>query len=64
MIDAIIYKGKIFDGTDPCACMVANSVFVADPAARKNTVPIVGEVPGPFKLMTFAFCCPQKKIVC
>jgi len=34
----------------PYTKALADSVFVADPAARKETVPIAGEVPSPFNL--------------
>jgi len=47
--------------------LVANSVFVADPAARKETVAIEGEVPSPFDLLAgcvFRTRCPHARDLC
>jgi oligopeptide/dipeptide ABC transporter ATP-binding protein len=51
----------------PYTKALADSVFVADPAARKNTVPIEGEVPSPFDLpkgCVFESRCPHAQQVC
>ena len=67
MFDIIIHNGKIIDGTDPSAYMVADSVFIADPTARKETVPIEGEVPSHFNLpagCVFGPRCPHARNLC
>ena len=54
-------------GTGPAAQMVADGVFVADRAARKETVPIAGEVPSPFNLpagCVFESRCPYVRDSC
>ena len=46
---------------------LADSVFITDPTARKETVPIEGEVPSPFNLpagCVFGTCCPYVRSVC
>ena len=51
----------------PYTKALSESVFVADPAARKETVPIHGEVPSPFNLppgCVFATRCPHVQDVC
>ncbi|CAB1080439.1 hypothetical protein JY97_01330 [Alkalispirochaeta odontotermitis] len=51
----------------PYTKALADSVFVADPAARKDTVPIEGEVPSPFDLpggCVFEARCPYARKVC
>jgi oligopeptide/dipeptide ABC transporter ATP-binding protein len=51
----------------PYTKALADSVFVADPAARKETVPIEGEVPSPFDLpngCVFEARCPYAQNVC
>jgi oligopeptide/dipeptide ABC transporter ATP-binding protein len=51
----------------PYTKALADSVFVADPAARKDTAPIEGEVPSPFDLppgCVFETRCPYAQKVC
>ena len=51
----------------PYTKALADSVFVADPAARKETVPIEGEVPSPFDLpagCVFGNRCPYARDKC
>lgn len=51
----------------PYTKALSDSVFVADPAARKETVPIEGEVPSPFNLppgCVFEARCPYAQDVC
>ena len=51
----------------PYTRALADSVFVADPAARKKTAPIEGEVPSPFDLpngCVFEARCPYAQNVC
>ena len=51
----------------PYTKALADSVFVADPAARKDTAPIKGEVPSPFDLPSgcvFEARCPYARKVC
>jgi oligopeptide/dipeptide ABC transporter ATP-binding protein len=51
----------------PYTKALSDSVFVADPAARKETVPIEGEVPSPFNLppgCVFEARCPKVQEVC
>jgi oligopeptide/dipeptide ABC transporter ATP-binding protein len=51
----------------PYTKALADSVFVADPAARKETVPIEGEVPSPFNLpagCVFGTRCPYVRDLC
>ena len=51
----------------PYTKALADSVFVADPTARKETVPIEGEVPSPFNLpagCVFGTRCPYVRSVC
>ncbi len=51
----------------PYTKALADSVFVADPAARKDTAPIEGEVPSPFDLppgCVFETRCPYAQNVC
>ncbi len=51
----------------PYTKALSESVFVADPAARKASVPIHGEVPSPFNLppgCVFAARCPYVQEVC
>ena len=51
----------------PYTKALSDSVFVADPAARKETVPIEGEVPNPFNLppgCVFDARCPYAQDVC
>ena len=51
----------------PYTKALADSVFIADPTARKETVPIEGEVPSPFNLPTgcvFGTRCPYVQNVC
>ncbi len=51
----------------PYTKALADSVFVADPAARKQTVPIEGEVPSPFNLpagCVFRTRCPHARDLC
>ena len=51
----------------PYTKALSDSVFVADPAARKATVPIEGEVPSPFNLppgCVFEARCPYARDVC
>ena len=51
----------------PYTRALADSVFVADPAARKKTAPIKGEVPSPFDLpngCVFEARCPYAQNVC
>lgn len=51
----------------PYTKALSDSVFVADPAARKESVPIEGEVPSPFNLppgCVFEARCPYAQEVC
>jgi len=51
----------------PYTKALSDSVFVADPAARKESVPIEGEVPSPFNLppgCVFEARCPSAQEVC
>lgn len=51
----------------PYTKALADSVFVADPAARKDTAPIEGEVPSPFDLpagCVFGNRCPYARDIC
>jgi oligopeptide/dipeptide ABC transporter ATP-binding protein len=51
----------------PYTKALSDSVFVADPAARKDSVPIEGEVPSPFNLpagCVFEARCPYAQKVC
>jgi oligopeptide/dipeptide ABC transporter ATP-binding protein len=51
----------------PYTKALADSVFVADPAARKDTDPIEGEVPSPFDLpagCVFGNRCPHARDLC
>ena len=51
----------------PYTKALADSVCVADPAARKQTVPIEGEVPSPFNLpvgCVFRTRCPHSRNLC
>ncbi len=51
----------------PYTKALADSVFVADPAARKETLPIEGEVPSPFDLpagCVFETRCPHARDLC
>ena len=51
----------------PYTKALSDSVFVADPAARKESVPIEGEVPSPFNLppgCVFEARCPYAQDVC
>ena len=51
----------------PYTKALADSVFVADPAARKETLAIEGEVPSPFDLPTgcvFGTRCPHARELC
>jgi oligopeptide/dipeptide ABC transporter ATP-binding protein len=51
----------------PYTKALSESVFVADPAARKETLPIEGEVPSPFNLppgCVFEARCPYVQDVC
>ena len=51
----------------PYTKALSDSVFVADPAARRETVPIQGEVPSPFNLPSgcvFEARCPYAQDVC
>ena len=51
----------------PYTKALSDSVFVADPAARKDSVPIEGEVPSPFNLpagCVFEARCPYAREVC
>lgn len=51
----------------PYTKALSDSVFVADPAARKETVPIEGEVPSPFNLppgCVFEARCPYAQDIC
>ncbi len=51
----------------PYTKALAASVFIADPTARKETVPIEGEVPSPFNLpagCVFGTRCPYVQNVC
>ena len=51
----------------PYTKALSESVFIADPAARKETVPIEGEVPSPFNLppgCVFEARCPYVQDVC
>ena len=51
----------------PYTRALADSVFVADPAARKETAPLEGEVPSPFNLpngCVFEARCPYAQNVC
>ena len=51
----------------PYTKALSDSVFVADPAARKESVPIEGEVPSPFNLppgCVFETRCPYAQDVC
>jgi len=64
----ILPAGKISTAPrHPYTKALADSVFVADPAARKDTVPIEGEVPSPFDLpdgCVFEARCPYARKVC
>ena len=51
----------------PYTRALADSVFIADPAARRETAPIEGEVPSPFNLpngCVFEARCPYAQNVC
>ena len=73
----VMYLGRVveilpadkvsFAPRHPYTKALADSVFVADPAARKQTVPIEGEVPSPFNLpvgCVFRTRCPHARSLC